>query len=714
MTQNQEDALYEFLENATGPFSIDNIVSFVRMAGSRKQSPRLAQEITALINSRNIAFRLGDRRWISRRGCFESARFAISPTRIELLNGILIPGHRCVPFANPILMPQELSFFWKGAPVPITTTEGPPEELYPYYAIYGEEYAPQYVARDNPENESAYNEDPFDDPLEVSIHTLDMRSIYRETGFVPGDRFVVSCRDWRAGSFDLEKAGKDEWPPEDLYGWFEAAEAGFAGSFEYLGPGVSTDEQIAFAYWYGGERMREVPAWSLEEFLYEKTDQIETVPYGLESRFWRAGREIPDRTSLEGVQTVSDRTYIEETLYRNGVPISEFVIQAYVRDALFRGDTRIPEIVERIVPQAVRLDSRTRSGLADYVSGALDEFKTTYDNAADREMGAVRRRVAELHTAVIELSARLLKDEANTSWLPKHTVVVLSQIQSHAAAILEDLDSDEPPPELELDAMDNSLDSMLDTYEETRDMVEEALQIYRRNAIRLVRADTAASSAGSAAEEQYEEEVWRVIQISLGGVDIWRRLALAGDFRLDELHRVISLLFGWQEGPYRFAVARSFRILQTAPGGEGSLFPARTIGELAGQGTAELRYEHSGSWDVKILFLSGAQKPVNARACCVAGAGLPPPPDVNNPLIYRKMLAAAGRRPPDRGGTCVPYTPKTGGLGYDYGNFNLNECNRLLAAAFPAYKDAPELGGDAASGSPVATGPDPDLNQPPY
>jgi hypothetical protein len=677
MTANQEDALYEFLENVTEPFTLDSVVSFVRMVAPHKTT-RLAMEITALINSRNIAFRLGDKRWVSRRGCFEPARFVISPTQLELVNGILIPGHRCVPFANPMLMPQELSFYWKGTLVPVTTTEGPPEDFYSYYTIYGEEYAPQYVARDNPDNESAFDDDPFEDPAEVSIHTFDMRAIFRETGFVPGDRFVVSSRDWKAGSFDLEKVGKDEWAATDLYDWCESAEAGFSGSFEYLGPGVSTDEQIAFAYWYGGERMREVPAWSLEHFIYEKTEKIETAPYGIETRFWYVGREIPDRTSLEGTQTVADRTLIEETLFRNGVPISEFVIQAYVRDALFRNDTQIPEIVDRIVPQSVRRDSRPLSALADYVIGALEEFGENYNVFTDKEMGAIRRRVGELHTAVIDLSARLLKGDADVSWLPKHTFVVLSQIQSHAASILEDLDCDEPPPEAELDAMDNSLDSMLDTYEDIKELIDDALQRFRRDNISLVQmeADPAAGGppGGGAGFSGAAAGFWRAIQVSLRGVDIWRRLALSGDLRLDELHRVISALFGWEESPYRFIVAQASRAFQALPE-EGSLFPTRTIGELAAQGVTELHYEYAGKWEVKVLLLAG-ELPAGegtVRVRCVAGAGAAPPANVDSPLGYRKLPAASELGDGGTAGKAGDYTAKY---------FSVTESNRILAALF--------------------------------
>ncbi|MDR2101006.1 MAG: hypothetical protein LBP43_00370, partial [Treponema sp.] len=57
MTINQEDALYEFLETVTQPFPLEEVVSFIRMVDP-KRSGRLGVEVAALIDSRNIAFRL--------------------------------------------------------------------------------------------------------------------------------------------------------------------------------------------------------------------------------------------------------------------------------------------------------------------------------------------------------------------------------------------------------------------------------------------------------------------------------------------------------------------------------------------------------------------------------------------------------------------------------------------------------------------------------
>jgi hypothetical protein len=653
MTFKQEDALYDFLENVTEPFSLDNITAFIRMVEPRRHS-RLAAEIESFIETRRLAFPLegaagrggrsspGDKRWISRRGCFEPLKFVIIPTRVELANGILLPGDRCLPFANPLLLPHEYSFRWKRGPrspsqeVPGGTTEGEPEDFYPYYSLFGEEYAPQYVARDNPENEDAYNCDPYEDPPEVSVHTLDMRGIYRELSFVPGDGFIVSTLDWKEGVFELEKLKKDAFSQKDLDEWHKAADEGFIKSFEYLGPASSTEEQIAYAYWFGGERMRSLPAYTMEEYLYEKTDLIETVPYGIETRFWYAGKEIPDRRDIEGVRSLPDRTVIEEILYRRGVPVSEYVVQSFIRDALYRGERGIEPLIDRIIPRSAGLDNRDRGYLAEYVRDVKKEFSRVYSKFSDAAMGPLRERVGELHTAVIDLAIQLQKGDPDISWLPKHTFVVLSQIQGHAASVLEDLDSDEAPPRAELDAMENSVDSMIDTYEDLKELIDEATTGFRKNNIVLFKQS---------------DQVWRTVQISLGGTDIWRRMALPENFTLSELRVLIESLFSWNGEEGKFG----------GDGGNNQHFdPSVTIGELSGKGVNEFLCEFGTGWTVNILILSRYPGEPDEGIRCVAGEGAAPPRFINGPLRFRRFIV--NREQAD----------------YDPESFDLDSCNRAL------------------------------------
>ncbi|MDR0472054.1 MAG: plasmid pRiA4b ORF-3 family protein [Treponema sp.] len=656
MTYIQEDALYDFLDEAVAPFKLEELVSHIYIA-DKSMKYHLADEALAFLDSRHLAFKTSDKKWVSRRACFESAPFVIRPSRLELLNGILIPGHRCIPFANPELLPQEYTFFWKGAELPFTSTQGEPEEFYPYYSIYGEEYAPQYVARDNPENEQAFISYPYEDPPEVSIQTLDMRNVYREAPFVPGDIFVVRTVDWSRGVFSLERAAKDEWAGEDIASWLLAAESGFEDSFRLMGPLSSTEEQIAYAYWYGGKRMRELPAYSLEDFLYEKTERVETAAYGIETRFWYAGREIPDRRGLDKSQARPDRTEIEEFLWKKDIPISEYIVQSYIRDFIFRRDKNISLLIDRIVPPCIGVSPDERLRLEEYIAGAIAEFSKTYSPFTGRSMDPIRQRIGELHTAVIELAAKLGKSEIDTSWLPKHTFIILSQIQNHTAGIMEDLDIDEQPPDEELDAIDNSLDSMIDTYEDLRLLIDEALESFRRNKLSIVH------SGGRNFRE-------RLIQFSIGGTDIWRRVLAGESCCLEDLHRIIQAIFSWKNSQiHRFSADK---VYDTNP----------SIKELCGDGVVELSYEYGTKWTVNIMILSRYEIDAERPVRCVAGAGAAPPEVVGGPLRFRRFVSALeGKNESERRGA-----EKELGLSFKAHDFDLESCNSILQSNLNMYK----------------------------
>ena len=652
---DQEEALYRFLEDAGEPFTLDDITSYVQDYG-QKRNKKLSLEIASYLDTRKIAFKQDNRNWVSRRGCFEPAVFVITPTRLELLNGILIPGHRCVPFANPLVLPHRYHFVWNGKSVPVTTTEAPPEDLYPYYCIYGEEFAPQYIARDNPKNEEAFNCDPYEDPPEVSIHTLDMRGIYRECSFIPGDRFVVRTLDWKGCYFELEKAGKDEWSVADLDKWLEAAEDGFEDSFALFGPGASTDEQIAYAYWFGGKRMREVPAYSLEEFLFEKTNRVEAVPYGIETRFWFAGKDIPDSKYLQNYTVPPDRTYIEELLFNKNIPISEFVILSYIRDAFFRNEKEIDQVVNRIIPPVIHLDENEWDVITDYFSETMEDFSKSYSLFLDQRAGPVRQRVVELHTAVIELAARLQKGEIELAWLPRHTFIVLSQIQGHAAALLEDLAFDESPEESEIAAMDNSLDSMIDTYTEIKELINNAMDNYRRSNLTVIHGGNSG-------------QLWRMIQISITGVDVWRRAIISHECTMEELHRLIQVGMNWKGGlRFRF-------YCETPDGGKEYLHDKIKLGEINFHGKKELVYEYGSKWNVSIIIMSSYQPEKDDLTRFVAGDGEAPPEHIDGPRHFRRLLACL-----ETGGNAEKISAKRE-LGPDFsGSFDLDKMNRSLRA----------------------------------
>ncbi|MDR2445927.1 MAG: plasmid pRiA4b ORF-3 family protein [Treponema sp.] len=655
MTFNQEEALYDFLENAMEPFTLEEIVAYVHDTDTTR-SGRLAVQIAALINVKRLAFPKGSKKWVSRRGCFEQARFVIKPSRTEIMNGILIPGHRCVPFANPLIRPKEYSFFWKKKPIRWTGMEGDPEEFYPYYTIFGEEYTPHYIAMENEDNEYAYSE--REEPAVVSINTLNMSGIYRETGFVPGDRFVTKTLDWKKGCFALEKISKDIWSESDMADWFSTAENGFKKAFKILGPGVSTEEQIAYAYFLGGKRLCDIPAYSLEEFLYEKTDSIEIVPYGIETRFWFAGKEIPDSKSLLDGQRIADRTLIEDILHSKQIPVSEFVVQAYVRDALYRRDTSVENVLLRLIPSniAQTLNLREWNILADYIAEAFAEIQPNYSLFTDKIAGPIRQNLVDLHTAVVEFAATLRKDSMNDAYLPQQVFIMLSQVQTHAANLLDELSDAEEPSEIDILAMDNAYQGMLDTYDEVRSMISDSLLAFRKSNIYLVK------NGG--------KQKGRLLQIGIGGTDVWRRVIVPETYTLENIHHVIQKLFSWEDDlPHQFTCGAALE--------NGSLEATVietdvTIRELNAQRMLDVNYEYGELWNVKIIVLSPEES--KEQALCVAGEKAAPPETINGPVRFRKNIFAL------ESGTAEEKQAAKKKLGdeFDPHFFDIDQCNSIL------------------------------------
>jgi hypothetical protein len=668
MTFEQEEALYEFLSFRTEPFSIKEARAAIKTRDGHRIS-WISSEIANVINSHRLAFEISPNKWITRRGCFANASFIISPSRIEIANGILIPGHRCVPFANPVVLPGEYTFLWNGKELPSTTTEADPSDIYPYYSIYGEEFAPQFIARENPENEEAFNADPYEDPPEVSIKTIDMRHFFRESSFVPGDMLRVTINDWQKCVFNLERIAKDSWSKTELNEWVLCAEAGFKKAFENVNIECTTEEQVAWAYFYGGERMRSVPAFSLEDFLYQQTDKIEIAQFGIESRFWYAGKEIPDYTKLVGVQTQSDQTPLEQMLFQNNVPISEFVVQSYVRDALFRNDIDVIDVIQRIIPPSIVVKRWHIEMLAEYIVETFEEFKKTYSVFTDQKSGPVRQRFGELHTAVIELTARLEHGEIDHTWLPKHSFIVLSQIQHHASGILEDLDVDGEPLETDISAIDNSLESMIDTYTEIKQLIEKSLDNYRRSNITLT------------THESSSELPWRIIQISIGGTDVWRRLLIPQEITLIELHYIIQAIFDWN-GIYPYCFTFESRSDAEFLDDDNKIKTFLPVSALIGRGFSEIVYEYGNIWNVKIIVLSVYNAKAAEEPHCIAGENAPPPETVGGPLRFRRFISALDTHNLEERDNAKENL----GENFKVDAFNIGDCNKKIKTTIEKFK----------------------------
>jgi len=126
---------------------------------------------------------------------------------------------------------------------------------------------------------------------------------------------------------------------------------------------------------------------------------------------------------------------------------------------------------------------------------------------------------------------------------------------------------------------------------------------------------------------------------------IWRRIRVAPELTLSDLHKVIQILFGWSERHlWQFEVALQTYADYEDEFDEVNVLPAATM-RLAGLPATLKRfaynYDFGDDWWIEVAVEgSGEDLPDGARVLCIDGARSGPPDDVGGPWAYPEFLNA--------------------------------------------------------------------------
>jgi len=215
---------------------------------------------------------------------------------------------------------------------------------------------------------------------------------------------------------------------------------------------------------------------------------------------------------------------------------------------------------------------------------------------------------------------------------------------------------------------------MVETYEDIKELIDEALDSFRRNKLTVIRAG---NKSGAVSE--------RLIQVSISGIDVWRRIIVSESCTLGELHRIIQTVFGWRSSQeFKFSMEnapikadKSEKIIRFQREIVSANMDLNTrIKDIEAQNTSEVRYEYGPKWIVRIMILSRHDSPTSKPVRCVAGAGMAPPEFINGPLKFRKAMSAL------ESGTDMEQLGARQELGAEFlsGDFDVDACNRALNA----------------------------------
>ncbi len=428
-------------------------------------------DLELYLKTHPLIFQVNSKTFISRASVFTDKQFSIKPTKTEISMGILIPGHRCFPFLDPDIYPHEIIFFNNTFNLKKKTIQIPLSTMIETCFLYGEEYLPQLLSVDPANKDCDFTATDYALPNIVSITVWDMQELYTQTNFSYGDRLLAKTVEWKSSEVELQVQKNTRSTPFEITEadtsrekWFTSLNETLLDAIMKYGPLGSIEEQLAYAFFSNTEILCTDYCCSVEEYM-EHEGPVGIEYYGVESRLWVKGEEIPAVGSWN--EQVKNIDNLVNTLYDEiGIPIPFYMLDAYIFDSLYRKEINCKEVFTRMIPDTSTLNSDAAKSFKLHIENRYDKMNKKYNRFLDFEKGKVRSRSLELYSALIKLICELDSCSVPVASLPQQQLVIVSQLFSHTTKFLEAFMSETNLSKDDLVMIDTSLDGMTESFEE--------------------------------------------------------------------------------------------------------------------------------------------------------------------------------------------------------------------------------------------------------
>ena len=461
---------------------------FVRILG--KMGMRTTRKICEdYLAASDWVFMLDDGLYITRAGAFSNRWFSFKPTRYEVEHNCFAAGARCMPFVDPEMFPSSLTFTYKGELLPRRIVPFASSDAVDLFALYGSEFASQYIASDPANAGIDLASLDFELPSEVSLTTNSLEPLVKYGAFKYGDRLLCRVVDWDFGQIEVVPLKRDENPmrmqADDLerQNWYDRLESDFLESFDDAGPCASIEEQLACIFLDDGEALCTMHCGSVEELL-QQSRKIAYEPFGVETRIWKAGEEVPAVGKWNNFLN-ANTDFCGRMFEDFAAP--DFVFDAYIEDRLFEKKYDPEFILDMILPDGVHLKPEERKILLLHIDSCHAIIKKDYNWFADFYIGPLRRRALALYRKANQLVLEIDRFGANLERYPQQELVILSQIFNHVLQILELIEREPAAATEDAERIEASLDGMECNFEDISGELADAVKAEKRNGFIVVK-----------------------------------------------------------------------------------------------------------------------------------------------------------------------------------------------------------------------------------
>ena len=144
MNQQSSLTIYEYFSQKKSIFSVD-----VFLKDMRAKNVKLSRtEALDLLHSSSNVFTLVNEEFVTRAGVFTNHCFSIKPSKEEIKKDRLIIGHRCMPFVNPDISPDDIRIVVDDKIIPPTKESFSMNLALDTYSFFGEGYVLPCIIND--------------------------------------------------------------------------------------------------------------------------------------------------------------------------------------------------------------------------------------------------------------------------------------------------------------------------------------------------------------------------------------------------------------------------------------------------------------------------------------------------------------------------------------------------------------------------------------
>lgn len=290
--------------------------------------------------------------YITRTSFFNKFEFRVIPTDYEIENGILIPGHRFLPFYGSELIPSEIVLLdvHSGKQLKSRKISERVEDLYKYHYLFGADSIIDNFVAEDPSNKDIIGKNPR---AEISIWAFDFEEIYKRSAFLENKTLIAQVGDWEKGICNLRVAELDNRDYEETILFLETLEQALFNVFEKYGPYLDISEQLARAYFLADNPILKKPLLAIDEFI-SMSEKIKIKYFEQNTLLWyKCDDELswkPSRYSHEDVFSISSGNInsLDEILK----DLELTVTSADIKSLLKKSDNKknIEEILVKLIP----------------------------------------------------------------------------------------------------------------------------------------------------------------------------------------------------------------------------------------------------------------------------------------------------------------------------------------------------------------------------